>query len=217
MKPLQKIFNYFLLIFAVVLCGFAISSRNEDKLIEISKEYKNYNRKVRVETVVTDSTKYRYKWTVALCTYIDKETMGYYHKTDSLFLSLPVNSPHGNKLYKLYVKDENSYSKLDTIQPKGQTIVKETWTTKEVSRKELYNYPNAILNRNDFRWYRPDKISELFIMYKEKESELNDKGWIYGIVNIENGSSPKVLSHGKISNCISCHHQTKYDRLFGPQ
>jgi len=131
--------------------------------------------------------------------------------------AVPQLSLHGDKLYKLYIKDLPSYvNTLIKEQPVGQVIVKETWTTSKIDPDSLLANPLAKQNMNDKSWYIPKTVSELFIMYKEKENSENDKGWIYGIVSLEDESKePKVLTQGKISNCINCHSGTKYDRIFG--
>lgn len=212
-----KLQSFLLLFISPLAFGFVLIGINdhETKLIEIADEYKTYNRDVNVRTVVTDSSKY--KWTIALCAYLGEDIMGYRHEFDSTFFSKADTaiSPHGNKLYKLFVKDQSSYDYISNIQPIGQTLVKETWNIEEVNKDSTVLYSDAILSMNDGKWYRPSTVSQLFIMYKEEPHESNDNGWVYGIVDIENKSKPKVLSQGNISSCISCHKGTKYDRLFG--
>ena len=70
---------------------------------------------------------------------------------DSFHFSAPgkKQSPHGDKLYKFFVKDVKSYQ--DTAvkqQPFGQALVKETWKVKEVRKEEVikYKFINQILN-----------------------------------------------------------------------
>lgn len=208
---------FLLLFFSFLAFGFVFNSiqDQETQLIAIANEYKTYSQDVSVRTVVTDSSKY--KWTIALCAYHGEDIMGYHHEFDSTFFSKADTavSPHGNKLYKLFVKDQSSYDFISRTQPIGQTLVKETWNIKEVDQDSSSLYTDAILSENDGKWYRPSTVSQLFIMYKEEPNESNDNGWVYGIVDVESKSAPKVLSRGKISSCISCHKGTKYDRLFG--
>jgi hypothetical protein len=145
--------------------------------------------------------------------------MGSHHKHDSLFISKAdsIKSLHGDKLYKLYVKDAESYNNgHGKQQPIGQVLVKETYNVEEVSKDKIAKNEFIIQSKKNAKWYKPTTISELFIMYKEKESLANDKGWVYGIIDMEGKKkNPVVLSNGKISSCISCHKETKYDRIFG--
>ena len=86
----------------------------------------------------------------------------------------------------------------------------------EVNKDSLNITASAVKSLNDGKWYIPTTVSELFIMYKKKETLQNDKGWVYGIISLENKETkPTVLANGKISSCISCHKGTKYDRIFG--
>ena len=210
-----KFYTVLILLFSLISFGFLFVNKREKQLIVIANNYRSYSQDVIGRLVVTDSSKY--KWTIALCKYMGEDVMGYHHEVDSTFYSR-VNdslSPHGNKLYKLFVKDQTSYDYIFNTQPVGQTLVKETWNVKEIPRDSVSYFKDAKQNSNDGNWYTPTKVSQLFIMYKEEPSELNDKGWVYGIVDIEGSRKPKVLSQGKISSCISCHQGTKYDRLFG--
>jgi len=210
-----KIQSFLLVLFTFLLFGFVVLDDRDNQLTVIASEYQTYSRNVDARIVVTDSSKY--EWTIALCGYYGEKTMGYHHEVDSTFFSNAdsIVSPHGNKLYKLFVKNKSSYEFLSAAQPIGQTIVKETWNVKLISEDSLSLYDNAVLSKNDNHWYVPTTVSQLFIMYKETPSESNDDGWVYGIVDVESSASPKVLSKGNISSCISCHKNTKYDRLFG--
>lgn len=194
--------GFLVLVFSI---SFKSNSDQKVRLLEIARDYKNYAAYAR-----------SMKWTISLCRpQLSPSEMDSLH-----FLSEadPKLSPHGNKLYKFFVKDMSSY-KDTTIknQPFGQILVKETWNVKAVSSKSVFeNALTAKYNENDRKWYTPTTVSELFIMYKEKDSNSNDKGWVYGIVSLED-NSVKVLTNGKISSCISCHKGTKYDRIFGVQ
>lgn len=206
-----------MLLFSFITFGFVLTRNSEGKLIEIASNYKTYSQDVNVRIVVTDSSKY--KWTIALCTYKGEDIMGYHHEIDSTFISSANDSisPHGNKLYKLFVKDQKSYDYIFNEQPIGQTLVKETWNVRRISNDSVSSFKDAVKSKKDNNWYVPTKVSQLFIMFKEEPSEINDKGWVYGIVDLEGTQKPKVLDQGKISSCISCHQGTKYDRLFGKQ
>lgn len=204
-----------LLLFSFIIFGFVLSKDRENRLIEIASNYKSYSQAISVRTVVTDSSKY--KWTIALCRYMGEDIMGYHDEIDSTFISRANDSisPHGNKLYKLFVKDQKSYKNILNQQPIGQTLVKETWNVKQIPSDSVIMFKDARQSRKDGNWYVPTQVSQLFLMFKEEPSDLNDNGWVYGIVDIERDSKPKILSQGNISSCISCHKGTKYDRLFG--
>jgi hypothetical protein len=120
-------------------------------------------------------------------------------------------------LYKLYIKDYGPYVwGVEKDQPIGQVIVKETWNVKEVVYDSLNKDIPQIRSRNDNKWYTPTTVSEVFIMYKEKQDSSNDKGWNYGNVSIEDKiRKPMLFNDRKLSTCIRCHVNTKYDRVFG--
>jgi hypothetical protein len=215
----SKISLFVLLLLCIVFSAFNLLNDKENRLKGIALEYKGYRQHVDYQTVITDSAKY--KWTIGMCSVpkdMDKER-GFHFKTDSSFISKadPAHSPHGNKLYKLYVKDYLSYSgNTPKGQPIGQVIVKETWNVKEVAYDSLNKGMVQVQSRNDGKWYTPTTVSELFIMYKETENADNDKGWNYGTVSIEDkNAKPMILNDRKLSTCIGCHTQTKYDRIFG--
>lgn len=208
-----------LIVCSIALAGFRLVAGPEDKLIAISKEYKNYSEHRNIKITGVDSS---YSWTIALCKMPDKKELRYHTKPISHFISkVPVAiSPHGNKLYRLFVKKYPDYLRNDsTGQPAGQVIVKETWNVNEVVYDSLNTKKTQIQSKIDGKWYTPLDISELFIMYKEGERSLtSDKGWIYGIVSVEKpNEKPIVLNNVKTSSCIRCHAGTKYDRIFGPQ
>jgi hypothetical protein len=211
-KEEMKIKSFaFVFICSTVITGILLTRSDSKELEKISKEYKTY-------TLLYKAKDSLLNWTVVGCAAPPKRHLG---PTDTFYLSKAVSliSLHGNKLYKLYVKDFPSY--LNTLikeQPIGQAIVKETWNTIKIDSDSSFVNPLAIQNMNDQKWYIPTTVSELFIMFKERENPQNDKGWIYGIVSLEDDSKePKVLTQGKISNCINCHSGTKYDRIFGPK
>lgn len=155
---------------------FLMTSRDSEKLQKISREYKTY-------TLLYNKTASLLSWTVLDCTAPPK---GHRNVFDSFYTSKasPQISLHGNKLYKLYVKEFVSYvNPAIKEQPVGQIIVKETWNTVEVQSDSLQSNHSAVLNLNNQKWHVPTTVSELFIMFKEKEDSLNDKGWKYGVVS----------------------------------
>lgn len=187
----------------------------EKHLLEISAEYQTYSRGYNADTLASNAREF--EWTIQLCAeYAYSDNSWNPHPIDSAYFSqaAPHLSLHGNKLYKLYVRDKASYLTPGN-QPYGQTLVKETWNVREVPADSLQWYSNRVQSRNDGKWYRPTTVYELFVMYKEEPAESNDEGWVYGIVDLENTQAPAVLSQGRISNCIACHKNTKYDRMFG--
>jgi len=206
-----------MILLCFVLLGFNLTRGKESRLIKISREYKNYRQYSDVQIVVTDSAKY--KWTIAFCARPKNMDIGWHFKTDSSFVSKAdkMLSQHGDKLYRLFIKDYNAYVRNAPIgQPEGQVIVKETWNVKEIIYDSLNTTIQQIQSKNDGKWYTPTTVSELFIMFKEKESATNDRGWNYGIVSIEHkDEKPLILNDAKISTCIGCHKGTKYDRIFG--
>lgn len=197
--------DFFVLAVLILIFSFSIGFKDNDdqkeKLLQIAKEYKTYSA----------YAKYSLEWTVAGCrapmTFSEIDSVHFFSKAE------PELTKHGNKMYKFFISDIQSYK--DTTlknQPFGQVLVKETWNIKEA--KTSTEKLSAKQSENDGKWYIPTTVSELFIMYKEEENENNDKGWVYGIVNLEN-EEVKILTNGKISSCISCHKGTKYDRIFG--
>ncbi len=195
--------------------SFKPAPDSTDRITEIAGEYKSYRQLVDERMVVTDSAKY--KWTIRLCRIPRPEEMGHHYERDSAFMSRANSavSPHGDKLYKLFVKDYTAYlQNASAGQPVGQVIVKETWNVKEVSYDSSNETGAQVQSRNNGKWYTPTTPSELFVMYKEAPGELNDKGWNYGTYSLESGA-PLLLNDFKRSTCFGCHKGTKYDRIFG--
>lgn len=132
-------------------------------------------------------------------------------------------SPHGQKLYKLYVKDIASYKKNNYaakslfFQPAGQSLVQETWDVRIIPNDSARFFKNAHQHPADKKWYLPVKAAQLFVMYKEAVSDTtNDGGWYYSVMDIaENGSSATIARQGLPSNCMGCHSSNR-DKIFGP-
>ena len=200
-----------------IVAGFIIVTNPTERFREIAQEYRQYRQFKDIKTVVTDSSKY--KWTIALCIRLKDNDPGFHAKEDSTFFSKADQtlSLHGNKLYRLFIKDYASYiQNCPEGQPLGQVIVKETWNVKEISFDSLNTAIQQIRSQNDGKWYTPTTASELFIMYKENPKAGNDKGWNYGTYSLENpNENPLLLNDAKLSSCIGCHQKTKYDRIFG--
>ncbi len=184
----------------ITAMSFKDNSDQKKRLKQIAKEYKNYGQ-------LND---FGLKWTIAACAPSALPDSFHFSRADK------KKSPHGDKLYHFFIKDVNAYADTTVkIQPEGQVLVKETWNVKEVSKESVEKYGlQARQSENDGKWYMPVSIAQLFIMYKEPENNHNDQGWVYGIVDLEN-NKVKVLKNGRISSCITCHKETKYDRIFG--
>lgn len=179
----------------------------DEELLKIAKEYRTYNLYNGNLT-----------WTIALCEPYSPPYMA----IDSLQISRANSekSPHGDKLYKLYIKYPEAYTQRINPQPDGQVLIKEVWNVKEVDcdNDSVKNgLMAAKMSMITHRCYTTDTRKQLFIMYKTTPSKENDKGWWYGIVDIENGAeNATVIESMKINRCVKCHQETKYDRIFGP-
>ncbi len=204
---MKKLVVLLFIIFSVFLLSWTFYHQPSvnDELIRISKEYQTYG--------LYNSMDY---WTITYC----EPYYGPGVRGDTLHMSLAdeKKSPHGNKLYKLYVKDKEAYRKNFEKQPEGQVLIKEVWNVRPVSTMDSVNN-NLLpykLSFNDHWYYTPTTRKQLFIMYKTQPSSENDEGWWYGIVDIEKGvENAKVIESMKINRCIKCHQQNKTDRIFG--
>ena len=103
-----------------------------------------------------------------------------------------ASTPHGRKLYHLYAKDWDAYTK-GGVQPLGQVIVKEAWEP----------LPGD----------RPGAKQGLYIMLKTSaEAVDSDAGWVYGTLTPDGRT---VTSVGRVASCMSCHVDAPKDRIFG--
>src|SRR5688572_15052508 len=178
MEPKIKIS---LAIVAVITClGFGLHYHSIDQqLLQISKEYQSYHLFRRlsdvkdtfnIKTISTDSMhSYEFDWTVVDCRGVSNDDLvvpiSYDALNDSLHFSKPDSSksPHGDKLYKLYVKDWEAYQSRQNPQPNGQVLVKEVWNVIQV----MDNHPSRIQvpvkqSKNDLMLYTPTTRSKLF-------------------------------------------------------
>ena len=103
------------------------------------------------------------------------------------------STPHGRKLYHLYAKDWDAYTK-GGAQPRGQVIVKEAWEPLPGEGK-----------------LRTGKKQGLYIMEKTEAAD-SDAGWVYATVTPDGRT---VTSFGKVASCMSCHVDAPKDRIFG--
>lgn len=119
-----------------------------------------------------------------------------------------AGSPHGEKLYHLYVSDPDAYA-LAAVgsqdAPVGLTLVKEA--------HHVYSDIQAHGPTGTREVKRAGPISDLFVMMKVGEAGTldTDAGWVYAT------ASPfgEIESIGMIESCIRCHEEAENDRLFG--
>lgn len=142
---------------------------------------------------------------------------------------------HGQKLYSLFVKQQDAYLDTSKHSSVGQVIIKESWVPKlvtdpakapqqELSRtlkvrtedgKSVKEVQDRFLPyaQKDAELYHAARQSDLFIMYKLDPATPNtDQGWVYGTVTAD---GRKVTSAGRVASCMGCHQQAGKDRLFG--
>jgi len=120
-------------------------------------------------------------------------------------------SPHGQKLYHLYVSDPASYAAAVAGQapaPTGLTIIKENRYSFLPEQKERARATDP----SQPAWV-PGPVIELFFMSKVSEFATpdTDAGWVYGVAN----PSGEIQTVGRIDSCIKCHENATNDRLFG--
>lgn len=223
----------FLLLSVCFAClSFKKGADSTKQLERIAKEYKRYRRTSKQDTTSANNSQTKntdssdYNWAVAQCVSLqlsphNQRIITTVIEASQTFISdVPKSrSPHGNKLYKLFVKNYDAYiQNAPAGQPLGQVLVKETWNVREVEYDSANKELVQVQSRNDGKWYTPTTVLELFVMYKEGENVTNDRGWNYGTYSLEaQNPNPQLLNNVKLSSCIGCHKETKYDRIFGPQ
>ncbi|CAG0975584.1 hypothetical protein PLCT2_01600 [Planctomycetaceae bacterium] len=121
---------------------------------------------------------------------------------------------HGRKLYYLFVKDDASYESLgpgSLPQQSGQALVKESYFPCEVAKDDAGGWEMESKGKH----YRRGQLYALFIMLKlDPTTPGTDQGWVYGTLTPD---GEKVTSQGRVENCMSCHEDAPYERLFGPK
>lgn len=169
-------------------------------------------------------------WTIASCRVVmPGEVPGVPSRSDD-------QRTHGDKIYKLWVSNNDSYWRLcgfnpkrhsmDTLEksaqpltasPNGQTLVKETFASIPVPASEEPKpnpYRHDLIVDGD-KAFRQGAPAELFIMTKvDPKTPDTDNGWIYAVVSTDRKT---VLRSGRIESCMHCHEQTMRDRLYGPE
>ena len=188
-----------LLLLSALFVSFIAVDNSEDHLHKITDAYPMYS--------ISRKNEYRYKPVACAST----PTLEEQNSGDSVLFSNanPTMSAHGQKMYRLYVKNLFDY-KMNYTQPPGQELVKEVWEVTPVSEDSLRFYPNARKHPEQGVWFRPVRPSQLFIMYKTTADSSNDKGWTYGIVDL---GTKQVLQKGRMKNCMGCHDENG-DRVF---
>lgn len=122
------------------------------------------------------------------------------------------SSPHGRKLYHLYVSDPIAYTlAADGVRdaPVGLTLVKEAHYTLGKNSQSESTASNLLEEDPKF----PGPIAELFIMSKVGTADTpeTDQGWIYSVADPDG----VVSFSGLIQSCMNCHQKSTHDRLFG--
>jgi cytochrome c553 len=128
------------------------------------------------------------------------------------------DASHGQKLYFLFAKDIAHYTNRDgSKSPVGQTLVKESWTSRpgNPNARNLRTHASAL--RVNPRVQVGEKMLEiglrtdLFVMVKQPvDTAGTDEGWVYGVIDAE---SREIKSAGAVASCIVCH-DGQTDRLF---
>ena len=137
------------------------------------------------------------------------------------------SATHGRKLYYLYAKDADAYSRMSMHSaatmdskddgpwrnPVGQAVVKESFRPIEISADEAAKLSEADVAHVGGAAFKAGEPSGLFIMLKTSEdSPQTDGGWIYAVTSPDASS---IRAIGKIESCMECHAGTDRDRLYG--
>lgn len=118
-------------------------------------------------------------------------------------------TPHGRKLYHLWVKDVDLYS----THPEqgsliGQTLVKESFEAIEPEATDDFTQYAHTPEGN----FKPGARRELFVMLKlDSSTPGTDEGWVYGTVAPD---LSRTLQSGRIQSCMECHTK-RPSRMFG--
>lgn len=121
-------------------------------------------------------------------------------------------SPHGKKLYHLYVSDPAGYAAAAVgakPAPVGLTLIKEAHKALPLPLGGGY----VVSTDPEVPALAPGEITELFMMQKvgHAQSPNTDAGWVYGVATPDG----EVYASGRIESCIGCHERSEHDRLFG--
>ncbi len=139
---------------------------------------------------------------------------------------------HGKKLYYLFARHPHDYMYIQgdrattsgnsplQKQPDGQVLVKQSWTPREVSEVVGSQDERAARTerrclryaKRDGKYWGIDQQRELFVMLKTDLPIPTDNGWVYALLSPE---GQKVIRSGLIEDCMKCHMDAPFDRLFG--
>ncbi|MFT3771081.1 MAG: cytochrome P460 family protein [Minicystis sp.] len=128
-----------------------------------------------------------------------------------------TTSPHHQKLYYLYARDSDDYTRYDRYKPPkaappGQVIVKESFLQVEVPDVPGRDKPPPGHARWGNNLYRAGDPVGIFVMAKlDRSAEGTDEGWVYGVV----APGGAKVEAGKLQACMGCHRGAPRDRLFG--
>jgi hypothetical protein len=203
----------------------------EGRLLEIARSYESYgmpNEEMRLTEVMCAVAPSRPIQGLTTAGHVAKAS------------SVPDSSPHGKKLYFLFVKEPRvvglpGETRPVSVEPVGQVVVKEAWVPEEVRDGERPAGPGDMRRklkvrrggqwveeevafdpyvRRDDRLYRAKEKAGLFIMFKaDPGTPGTDEGWVYGTVTPD---GKQVTSAGRVESCMGCHRDAPHDRLFTP-
>lgn len=130
------------------------------------------------------------------------------------------DSPHGKKLYYVFVRDIASYQRKHELEaaPAKQVLVKESWTCEPVAAGDTTRaegLPPEAQDRleRDGETVRAGKRGPLFVMMKlTPDAAHSDAGWVYATLTPD---GKEVTAAGRIASCMGCHVEAKHDRQFG--
>lgn len=120
----------------------------------------------------------------------------------------PGSSPHGEKIFDLYVSDEAQYHAAvhGATVPVGFTAVKQVWQTPPVRRDPGSEPPIPA------GLIAPRDVFGFFVMTKRDPTEPGtDEGWLYGVVK----PTGEAIEWGPIPSCVGCHREATGDRMLG--
>jgi hypothetical protein len=185
----------------------------EKQLLKIGESYADWER-------VSDQA----NWAPELCTYVPPAGPQSSESTDE--------STHGQKLYFLYARHPAEYTYINVdwatdsraatghAQPDGQALVKQSWMPREVSETvgtldesaAHDSHRSLTYSKRDGKYWAVDQQRELFVMLKTDLPIPTDNGWVYALLSPD---GQQVLRSGLIEDCMKCHAEAPFDRLFG--
>lgn len=136
-------------------------------------------------------------------------------------------TPHGRKLYQLFVQDPEAYGARPTAAlwtdetvddaPEAlafeQVIVKHAYVPEAIDADAAAATTVSALGpvERDGQWYAPRGDAGLFVMFRPREPVApTDDGWVYAGVQPDG----TITGAGRMASCMACHGRHE-DRLFG--